>query len=67
MINTIIKSQTINLLNDNKVLFIEKSNSIEIIHPNLGKCEFWIKKNKLHIHSNNEWIENGYYYLLNSF
>ncbi|KZE77511.1 hypothetical protein AV926_14150 [Myroides marinus] len=59
-------NETKDLLDQNEVMYIEKEyNSIAIQMPKLGECTYWSKKDKLHIHKQNKWINNGFYFIKN--
>ncbi len=52
------------LLDQKEVMYIEgEYSSLQIQMPNLGECTYWAKKDKLHIHKQNKWIDNGFYFI----
>lgn len=61
----VIKRELLDFLDLNEILFEDKVSSIVILHPKYGKCTYWFKKDKLHVHAENEWKDNGYYFIKN--
>lgn len=59
----LIMNELVDFLEVNDILYIQEQHSVELLHPRLGKCTFWAKKNKLHIHNKNKWVDNGFYFV----
>ncbi len=59
------KNEFKDLLETNELIFIEKEFAVLVDLPTLGACTYYPKANKLHIHKDNKWELNGYYYTKN--
>lgn len=59
------KNEFMDLLEMNELIYEEKDYSVVSDIPKLGAITYYPKSNKLQVHKNNTWIENGFIYIKN--
>lgn len=57
------KNEYIDLLEMNELIFEDKEHSIVADIPKIGNTTYYPKSNKVLIHKENKWEEDGFYYI----
>jgi len=60
------RNEYLDLLEANALIFEEKEHSIVADIPKIGQTTYYPKSNKLLIHKENKWEDDGYYFIKNT-